>query len=266
MQPVVIDKRFYKVVNPDQTYRGLTYSDLMQDYYNWIYSHDPDQLQLNNSILFLRGNMIGDPYEYPKEGIVQTTLDILKDPRYVYDRTGLRGITITTNTALFIDVFDTLFVRGDSFQGNELETNYECRTAARREFELLSSIWATIQKLNVKGLTLTVNGDQDPLVPSLQDFYVESSSFDLYVSDGNKVNREPEYYLEGGEYTGVAVGVFLLIIGMDEGNYRIDFGGTQSVDYFTRSVYDINVVQAEEFKVKDVSKEISNYSFPTLKL
>ena len=129
----------------------MTYSDLMQDYYNWIYSHNPNQLQLNNSILFLEREYNWKSFEYPKEGIVQTTLDILKNPRYLYDRTALRGIAITTNTALFIDVFDTLFVRGDSFQGKELETNSECGIAGLRKIEVLSWIWATIKSLTSKG-------------------------------------------------------------------------------------------------------------------
>ena len=275
----VLKGEFYNVVVPNETFRGMTYSDLMQDYYNWIYSSNPDVRQ-DMDIFFLRGNAFGDPYVVPKENTSRfSTYEILTDPRYVYDRTGLRAITISTNTVLFINVFDSIFFVGDTFEDNELKTPYECRLAARKEFKLTSAIWARIEGLGkFKG----------PIVEDLRLFYVESSPITVSVSDKNKLTREPDYKLTGGTYTGVAAGVFLLIggkglssettpktrgkvdiqnasdrkLGLPVGKYRVDFGGTQSVDYFTRAVYDINVNDIDAWEVPDKSKELEKFPYP----
>jgi hypothetical protein len=244
----------YGVIKPDQTYIGMTYSDYVQDYFNWLYSRYPDQ-QENSDLIFLRGNAIGDPYDDPKEDLLRSTLNILQDPRFVYDRTNLRRMTMTSNTSLFIDIFDTLFVVGDVWQGKELRTTYECRTAGREEFRLLSSAWATIADLNT-------GGAPGPLVTTLGDFYVESSPFEISVSPENKINRDPDYRLSGGQYSGVAVGLFLLIVDIQPGKYRIDFGGTQSLDYFTRSVIDVEVTKGVASSIPDSSLEIVRYPYP----
>ena len=94
-----------------------------------------------------------------------------------------------------------------------------------------------------------------------------------------------------GTYTGIAAGVFLLIggkglssevtpettpetlgrdlqnandrkLGLPVGRYRVDFGGTQSVDYFTRAVYDINVNNIDAWDVPDKSKELEEFPYP----
>ena len=79
----VVKGDFYTVVVPNETFRGMTYSDLMQDYYNWIYSSNPDVRQ-DKDIFFLRGNAFGDPYVVPKENTSPlSTYEILTDPRCI---------------------------------------------------------------------------------------------------------------------------------------------------------------------------------------
>ena len=76
----VVKGDFYTVVVPNETFRGMMYSDLMQDYYNWIYSSNPDVRQ-DKDIFFLRGNAFGDPYVVPKENTSPlSTYEILTDP------------------------------------------------------------------------------------------------------------------------------------------------------------------------------------------
>jgi hypothetical protein len=247
-------------VRPDQTFRGMTYSDLMADWWNWVYSSDPDHL-VDNDIAYLRGNLIGDPY-YPEAYALRAgTPELVNDVRTVYDRTGFKGINITTNTALFFSVYDTNFVVSDQYEGKELMNSFECRIAARREFNTLSALWATFRVMK--------DGIWTPPKPIITDeeglksFYAESSPFKLVASGGNRINREPAYYLQGPkEYEGVALGVFLLLTNFKEGKYRLDIGGISGVDYFTRAVYDINVTDAPSLGNKDISEEMAKRPYP----
>jgi len=238
----------YDVMGPSENYLGLSYSDLMQDWYDWLYSDDPDSRN-DPQLFYLRGNVMGEKYDAAAYSLRSSTTAVVEDLRTVQDRTELKGITITIDTALFFSVYDTLLVVDDVYKGKRLETTNDLRVSGREDFNHVSAIWATIRKKGGTGWARPT-----AIVPVLMDFYSESAPFILAASAGNEIKREPKWYLAGPkQYTGVALGVFLLIKFKKTGTYRIDFGGISPGDYFTRSIYDVTVEQGKQLGVNDIS-------------
>lgn len=238
----------YVVMAPEENYLGLSYSDLMQDWYDWLYSDDPDSRN-DPQLFYLRGNVMGEKYDTSSISLRSSTKAVVEDIRTIQDRTELKGITISTDTALFFSVYDTLLVLDDVYQGKRLETTNDLRVNGREDFNKVSAIWATIR-------TPVQNGWSQPaaIVPRLENYYSESAPFTLNVSVNNQIKREPKWSLAGPKpYTGVALGIFLLIRFVNPGKYRIDFGGISPEDYFTRSIYDVTVELGQQQGINDIS-------------
>lgn len=249
----------YTVLGVDETYMGMSYSDLIQDWHNWIFSQDPDD-RVDPDLTYLRGDMLGDPI-YPEQyGLNPSEFSVVEDPRTVHDRSGYKGLTITDNTAIFFPVYGSMFVIGDVYKGKRLETTNECRVNAREEFKFVSAVWAVYRDLknqNKAPRRVLENSRGDS--QNLFEYYAECGAFTLSVSAGNRVNREAGYYLQGPkEYEGVSVGIFLLMRDFKEGaHFRIDFGGLSGGSYNTRSIYDIKVVKGRDQMHKDISKDVA---------
>ncbi len=257
----VVDMGEYKVMGVNETYLGMTYSDLIQDWHNWVFSHQPDD-QVDTDLTYLRGDMLGDPI-YPQElGLDPSDFSVVEDVRTVYDRRGLKGLTITNKTAIFHPVYGSFFAVGDKYRGKTLITTNECRISAREEFKFVSKVWAVYRDLN------TTTKESKPVIgwkpANLFDFYAECTAFDLTASAGNRVNREAGFYLQGPKtYEGVAVGIFLLLFDFRAGaHFQLDFGGCSGFEYNTRAVYDIKVVNATDQSDKDISKEVVDLPYP----
>lgn len=258
----IIDTGDYKVMGVDETYHGMTYSDLIQDWHNWVFSHQPDD-QVDPDLTYLRGDMLGDPI-YPQQyGLDPSDFSVVEDVRTVYDRRGVKGLTITDKTAIFFPVYGSNFVVGDVYKGKRLETTNECRINAREEFKFVSKVWAVYRDLK--------NGESRPIVKkkgekpaNLFDFYAECTAFDLSVSAGNRVNREAGFYLQGQkQYESVAVGIFLLMFGFTAGaHFQLDYGGLSGFEYNTRAIYDIKVVSGSDQRDKDISDAIVKRPYP----
>jgi len=238
----------FDIVRPDETYKGMSYSDLIKYWWNWIFSANPDYRQ-DYGIVFLRGN-IGASYKSTHE---TGKLAMMSDPAFVYNRTGLMGITISTDSSLFFPIYDSQFVVGDHFDGTQVGSTLECRSAAKMDFQLLTAAWANYHIIEPSA----AKSSKTRIVNDLGKYYAESSPFGLVVSDRNKMkdlyDGDP---LQPGQYEGVAVGIYLLVTNFkQEGTYRFDFGGISRISYTTRAVYDIKIVKsAGEFKIVDVSE------------
>ena len=194
----VTPRKEFKVIHPDETYRGMTYSDLIKDWWNWIFSAEPD-IRQDHDIMFLRGNIGANFEEINKslrEKIIAGRLDMMTNPSLVYNRTNLLGMTISANTSLFLPVYDSQFVIGDNFEGKQLETSYECRVAARREFRFAAAVWANYMVLGEENKIVK----KERITNGLEDFYVESSPFGLIISEKNKLK---EVY--DGDYLSLAL-------------------------------------------------------------
>jgi hypothetical protein len=238
----------YSVMAPDENYLGLNYSNLMQDWYDWLYSDDPDSRN-DPYIGYLRGNVMGEKYDVASYSLRRSTTAVVEDLRTIQDRTELKGITITRDTALFFSVYDTLLVQEDTFKGRRLENTNDLRVSAREDFNEVKAAWATIRIQSGSAWS-----QPSPIVPDLNQFYAESLPFTLTVSADNNIKREPKWYLAGPkQYVSVALGVFLLMTFKIPGKYRIDFGGISPEDYFTRSIYDVTVEAGSQHRINDIS-------------
>ncbi len=253
---VVISKPDYDIVLPDQNYKGLTYGNLIADWWKWIFSEYPDSRQ-DDVVMFLRG-VIGAPPRTSKEDLINGTLDIFNDPAYVNDRRGFNGITIKDSTAIFFPIADSNFVIGDRYKGQELQSTYECRVAARDELKTFEKAFVFIAKTDEKGNV--VKDHIESVVDNINLFYAESPEFTINVSPRNNIQQEAAYELTlGNIYEGVAVGYYLLMTNFKEGTYRIWFGTASRLDYKTSGLYDIKVIKDNNiFNVEDVSSEMKS--------
>jgi hypothetical protein len=271
---------YFSLIFPDENRAGMSYSDLSAMWWNWMFSPQPDNRQ-GERIMFLRGNM-AVPYDphitNTKSASLIGSIDMLTDPAYIYNRTGLLGMTVPKGTYLFFPLFDSMVVVGDKTEGRIIESTYDCRAIARKDFELASSVWANYRVLDGDAWTPSSSIFDRNKVPEeiaseytvdeqdLRLFYSESSPFALTVSDKNIVKAEPESYLEPGTYEGVAVGIYLLIKMKTAGTYRFDFGGTSQTSYVTRSIYDISVTEiVQKTLLKDCSAQMQKLDFPIRK-
>lgn len=252
----VLGQNYFTVVEPKQGYKGMTYGDLITEWWNWIYSANPDSKQMSDPLL-LRGDILGDPIDLTKLGRTKNPIDLVKNPKHIYNRTNRLGIHVTSDTSIFLPVYGSQFVLNDKFEGKEIKTMKECRAAAQREFRSLSDIWATVKL--IEGGRVTLSGK---IVNNLEKFYVESTPFKMQVSKNNRLNREPKFYLKPGEYKGIGVGIYLLIHDFRPGTYRLDFGGISKANFFSRAIYDIIVSEPQDlFRINDISDVMARDTF-----
>ena len=93
-------------------------------------------------------------------------------------------------------------------------------------------MWATIRR----------NGNKPrKIVNNLQDYLVESSLFDLKISDKSPIRKTMEVAWEAGTFTSLTVGYYILIRSLAPSTYQIRFGTNGRGAYHTDAVYDITV-------------------------
>jgi hypothetical protein len=91
------------------------------------------------------------------------------------------------------------------------------------------------------------------LVPSeLDEYYVETPLFPLFVSESSSIRKTIEDPLEPGPYQALVAGIFVIIYNLEPGNYRLAFYGRGVGRYTTRSVYDIKVKKGKS-NLQDIS-------------
>ena len=106
--------------------------------------------------------------------------------------------------------------------------------------------------------TISSNGNKPrKIVNNLQDYLVESSLFDLKISDKNPIRKTMEVALEAGTFSSLTVGYYILIRSLAPSTYRIRFGTNGRGDYHTDAVYDITVQGKKKLLVDDSHKYVS---------
>lgn len=233
----------YKIVDPKEVFRGLTYGQWVSVWYNNLMSKYPDIVyREGKSMAFLRGNV---EYAYGKQ----------EDPKNPQNRifssmTNEQKIIIQDDTALFIPVISTMLSLGDSYQGQTMNDELSLRSAARRDTVNGGPVGAQIKKRPGAVVRLVPNGLDVP--NELDEYYVETPLFPLSVSESSSIRKTIEDPLEPGPYQAIVVGIFVIIYDLEPGKYRLAFYGRGVGRYTTRSIYDIDVMQAES-KLKDIS-------------
>jgi hypothetical protein len=227
----------YKIADPKEVFRGLTYGQWVGVWYNNLMSEYPDIVyREGKSMAFLRGNV---EFAYEKQEDSENPQN-----RIFSSMTNEQRIIIQDDTALFIPVISTMLSLGDAYQGQTMNDELSLRYAARRDTVNGGAVGAQIKE----GM-----GAFTRLVPNeLDDYYVETPLFPLAVSESSSIRKTIEDPLEPGPYQAVVAGIFVIIYNLEPGNYRLAFYGRGVGRYTTRSVYDIDVREGKS-NLKDIS-------------
>ena len=232
----------YDIVDPRSVFRGLTYGQWVGVWYNNLMSERPDIVyREGNSIAFLRGNV-----EYQKED-VDGKQDVDGKREVFSTLTREHRLRIQEDTAVLVPVITTQIQIGDEYQGEVLNSQLALRAAARRDTVNGGEIAARIKKYPSDTMTR--------LVPDLNDFYIETVLFPLSVPASSAYRRTIEGTpIEPGQYQALVAGIFVIIVNLKEGVYRIAFSGRGVGNYLTKSEYDIRVYKGRA-RLDDVSGE-----------
>jgi hypothetical protein len=217
----VLDYRY--VVKTSDNYRGLSYGDIIATWLRWLLSENPDAHQYGD-ILFLRGNL----------GYHQSNSSYLDS-----------FIEIPEGMGILVPIVTTHFTMGDFYKGMIINDEFYLRKAVREHVDAAGPFWGTLEKMGE-------NYEAFKLVPNLESFRVESVPFELDVSEKNPFldkMDEPNY---PGKYTALVSGYFVLLRDLPKSSYRIRFGGYGMDNFYTDSLYEINIISKEN-AVKDVS-------------
>ena len=227
----------YKIADPKEVFRGLTYGQWVGVWYNNLMSQYPDIIyREGKSMAFLRGNV---EFAYGKQ----------EDPENPQNRifssmTNEQRIIIQDDTALFIPVISTMLSLGDTYQGQTMNDELSLRYAARRDTVNGGAVGAQIKKGEDALIRLVPN--------ELDEYYVETPLFPLSVSESSSIRKTIEIPLEPGPYQGVVAGIFVIIYNLEPGKYRLAFYGRGVGRHTTRSVYDIEVKKGKS-NLQDIS-------------
>jgi hypothetical protein len=235
------------VVRPNENFRGMSYSEWVTAWSNWLLSEDPDSYD-GTDMLFLRGNVnyksVGDSEAEPRH----------IDPRGIYDRTGQSGERIFEGTSIFIPVIVSMFSIGDIYEGTKIKTPQQLRYITNIDTDRSGSMWATIMK---KGERRAYK-----IVDNIKDYRVATPLFKLIVPENSFLMDKTDVPTKPGIYDTVSVGFFLLIRSLTPSTYRINFGGNGVGGYYTNSLYDISVEGKRRDSLKDESNPIITFKQP----
>jgi hypothetical protein len=221
----VLDEKY--VVKTSENYRGLSYADIIVTWQRWLLSQNPDEHQYGD-IFFLRGNL----------GYYHSNSDYLKC-----------FIEISEGMSILVPIVTTHFTIGESYNGTIINNEFYLRKAVREHVDAAGPFWATLEKMGK-------NHKIFKLVPNLESFRIESMPFELDVSKENPFldkMDEPNY---PGKYTALVSGYFVLLRDLPVSSYRIRFGGYGMYNFYTDSLYEINIISKDR-----AGKDLSSSSF-----
>jgi hypothetical protein len=234
------------IVRPSENFLGMSYSEWVMTWCNWLFSEDPDTYD-GGAIVFLRGNLNYQSVNNSEVG------PRFIDPKGIYDRTGQNCQTIFERTAVLVPVIVGMFIAGELYEGKRLRTPEQLRYSANIEIHKSGPIWATIMK---KG-----HATAHELVDDLKDYYVATPLFKLTVPENSFLKDKADLPYRPGTYDMVAAGIFLLIKSLPSSTYRINFGGKTGA-YHTDSVYDVIVQGKRKETLNDISAKRGIVSRP----
>lgn len=214
------------VLSPVDNYRGIPYGELVIRWTRWLMGASPDDCQ-EGGLLFLRGN-IGHHTE----------------PGSFY-----RGhkMEVGQGTAILIPIITTFFRIGDSHEGAVIEDEELLKHALCAHIDAAGPFWATIKILNIPGQPTK------KIVKNLEDFRFETTLFSLTVSEKNPFLNNMDVPVIPGTHTALSGGYFVLLKDLPHWQFRIRFGGKGFGNFFTDSLYEINI----NARLPSVSKDLS---------
>lgn len=227
------------VLQPWETFKGMSYGDWAAVWTNWLLSEEVDTYK-GQDILFLRGNINYKP--------ISSVAGALRhqDPNSFLDRVGDKAYKVLEGTSVLIPITVAYYAIGDYFDGKIIDNQVELRSALNSDFKLIRTIWAVIKKSSSKKSV--------KIVPNLASYKIESPLFQLKVPTNSILNEFQDEPLKPGTYYAVVGGYFLLVKLLPQSTYRVSFGAEGPGEYSTRSIYDIEVYANTPRITKDISE------------
>lgn len=245
-------KTGFDIVEPEKQFLGMSYGDWITCWSNWLLSEKPDY-QVGQGTLFLRGNI---DYKYDEKGGRH------KEPGGFLNRMDDMGIVISEGTPIFVPVITAMIVKGDRYEGTDLQNETNLRYAARKDIDEGSKMYAIYKRKAMHEPAFP--SKWTAIVNDIKEFRFESPKFILNVTDESPLRERMEYPLIPGDYEAVTAGYFLIIRKLEPGyTYRIRIGGVGRGDYYTDAIYDITVDGMKRDLAVDVSGEANKELPPT---
>jgi hypothetical protein len=211
------------VVKISETYKGLSYADIIVRWQRWLLSERPDQRQ-HGDILFLRGSV----------GYHHSSFNYFES-----------SVTISDGIAILVPIVTTHYNLGECYKGLIINDEFYLRKTVKEHIDAAGPFWATLEKNDNSSMVFK-------LVPNLESFRVESMPFELNISKENPFLDKMDEPNIPGNYTGLVGGFFVLLRDLPASSYKIRFGGYGMGGFYTEAVYKITI-RPKKMTVKDVS-------------
>jgi hypothetical protein len=211
------------VVGVSENYRGLSYSNIVAMWQRWLMSDNPDHHPYGD-ILFLRGSV---GYHRSNSTYLHSCIDIPQ------------GI------AVLVPIVTTHFNMGEEYEGISISDEFYLKKAVREHIDAAGPFWATLEMGYSRPKVVK-------LVQNLESFRVETSLFDLNISEKNPFLDKMDGPNFPGKHIALVGGYFVLLHNLPPLSYKIRFGGYGMNGFYTESLYDINI-RHKAISLRDVS-------------
>ncbi|HEY7757277.1 MAG TPA: hypothetical protein VIA08_03505 [Nitrososphaeraceae archaeon] len=206
---------YYMLVTVNQDL--ARYQNLVQRYWDWIFTENCDANKKFKDITFLRDDCFGDPIT------LVAGFDTSLPEKY-----NKQEIEISEGTDIFFPVYHAHICDVDPLVNGDINN---CGKVADNDLANVFHKWATI-KIN--------NGQPADITPNFSDHEIKVGPFKQKVNRDNDIRKEVGLYLKPGEYTCVAHGTYILMKNLQKATYQLDFGGL-ATNFRTRSIYNMTV-------------------------
>lgn len=199
------------------------YKDLIQRWWNWVYSQNCDNNNIFDDVTLLRDDIIGPQLKHE--------VGISKNPRDNVPHEPPKNVTLKTGSNIFFPIYHVCSVREHPFVGGG-QCGDRCEKAAEMDLVNCYDRWA---KISIDGQSAV------DITNDWNNHYCDTKLM-LKVPGPNNLKGEEGFYLDGRDkpYEGFAAGTYLLLNNLQSGKYELDFGG-RATDFRTRSLYEVNV-------------------------
>lgn len=249
------------ILEASNAFRGLTYGDHLAEWVKWLVSESPTYEGSPNEVLYLHGNV-----SYLHDRTTGARLQTVPFENNTSVNGVFCGSVIYSNTPIFIPILSSSYSVGERYydDGRLIQTMNDCKFICRRDIYNSGPFWCTLEK-----------ADWDkPLDLSKWVHYYESPSFTLNVSEYSPLKDRFETPWQAGQYEAFAAALAIMLNTslenknwLEEGRYRLRFGGYGRNNYSTDAVQDL-VVEATAGGMVDGTKSdqryVKNTSAPTL--
>ena len=233
----------YRVIRPETIYKGRTYGDLAQDWFNWFLCSDSDNRNLG-PVVFLRSKVIPRSATGKSVSETESELPMTSDAHYTgYKnepnvRIGSDRLQIYSDQALFIPIIVAYAEASKPYDDWGTMQEYTGMTIDNGDNPPKE------KQLTIDGDPITVDGK--PIL--FEDHRIVTSVFTAVVPDtayGRSVKDFLEMPLAPGSYPAIVDGYFVLLRFEEAGTYLIHsyaHAGREILGpYFSQFLYQIEV-------------------------